>query len=283
MGEVLYPMVKCRPDISVHAIFLSQYINNPGEEHYKALKSLICYLAATSSEGIYYWRKQQHKTLPHKNPPQLHEDNYDIKEMRGTDSPHLIGFVDSDWATHTTKRALLTGMVLMFAGGTIGYKTKYQPFIAHSSTEAEFVAACDMAKMILFFRSLLDEVGVKQQHATILFEDNNGALMMANAQQPTCHMDIKHFALLDWVERDMLMLEAIQTHNNAADTMTKTLPKRLFYRHYNTYMGVRIPDYAQSNICPDNTLHPSKDPNAHPSRIPLGTIRRVGGGTGHKL
>ncbi len=40
--------------------------------------------------------------------------------------------------------------------------------------------------------------------ATKLFEDNNGALMMANAQQPTkCtrHIEIKHFTLLDWVEK----------------------------------------------------------------------------------
>jgi hypothetical protein len=88
----------------------------------------------------------------------------------------------------------------MYAGGAVGYKTKYQPVIAHSSTEAEFVAACDTGKMILFFRSLLQEVGVQQHDATIMFEVNNGALMMANAQQPTRrtrHMDIKHFAILD--------------------------------------------------------------------------------------
>jgi hypothetical protein len=122
----------------------------------------------------------------------------------------------------------------MFAGGTIGYKTKYQPFIAHSSMEAEFVAAYDKAKMILFLRSLLHEVGIEQQCASILFEDNNGALMMANVQQPrqrTHYMDIKHFAVFDRVERDMLILKAIQTHNNAAYAMTKTLPKQLFYRH----------------------------------------------------
>jgi hypothetical protein len=39
--------------------------------------------------------------------------------------------------------------------------------------------------MILFYRSVLEDIGLPQQHATILFEDNNGALMMANAQQPT--------------------------------------------------------------------------------------------------
>ncbi len=89
-----------------------------------------------------------------------------------------------------------------------------QNFNPHSSTEAEFVAACDMAKMILFFRSLLEDIGMEQGTATVLFEDNYGALMMANAQQPTKrtrHIDIKRFALLDWVEWDMLLLQEIST------------------------------------------------------------------------
>jgi len=137
----------------------------------------------------------------------------------------------------------------MLAGGAIGYKTKYQTVISHSSTEAEFVAACDTAKMILFFLSLLDDLGLPQCNATILFEDNTGALMMANAQQPTRrtrHMDIKYFALLDWKKQDLLQLHQISTHDNAADTMTKPLTRQLFYRHRDTYMGYRIPAYKRS-------------------------------------
>jgi hypothetical protein len=170
-------------------------------------------------------------------------DNYTLKEQRGTNSNALVGYVDSDWAAHTTKRTSLTGIILMYAGGVVSYKTKFQPVIAHSMTEAEFVAVCDAAKMILFYRSLMDDMNIPQDHATVLFEDNNGALMIANAQQPTRrtrHMEIKHFALLDWVERDLIILENISTHDNAADAMTKTLTKQLFDQHYDTYMGIRI-------------------------------------------
>ena len=48
---------------------------------------------------------------------------------------------------------------------------------------------------------------------------------MANAQptRRTFHMDIKHFAFLDWVEQDLLISESIKTSYNAADAMTKTL------------------------------------------------------------
>lgn len=156
--------------------------------------------------------------------------------------------MDSDWAGDTVKRKSLSRIVILFAGGAIAYKSKYQEVIALSTTEAEFVAACDAAKIILFFRSIFEDLGIPQEDATILYEDNTGALMMANAQQPTKrtrHMDIKHFSLLDWVERDLLLLQNISTHDNAADAMTKFLGRQLFYRHFDTYMGRRIPSYVQ--------------------------------------
>ena len=155
------------------------------------------------------------------------------------------------WATDTKKRHSVTGIVIMLAGGAIAYKSKFQEVIALSSTEAEFVAACDAAKMILFSRSILEDLGIPQDQATVLFEDNNGTLMMANAQQPTKgtrHIDIKYFSILDWVQRDLLTLTRIDTHGNSADAMTKLLSKTLFYRHFDTYMGRRIPEYARSHL-----------------------------------
>jgi hypothetical protein len=103
MGEILYPMVKCRLDISTHTIILSQYSNNPGEIHYSALKTVAQYLANTINDGIHYWRREPHPTLPLAAIPIPHADNYTLKEQRGTDSSHLVGYVDSDWAAHTTK------------------------------------------------------------------------------------------------------------------------------------------------------------------------------------
>jgi hypothetical protein len=277
MGEIMFPMVKCRPDISPHAIILSQFMNSPSEIHYKALKDIIKYLVHTKEEGIHYWRTTPHPTLPENPIPTPHSDNYDITERRGTDSKQLVGYVDSDWATNTKKRTSMTGMVIMYAGGAVGYKSKFQTVIAHSSTEAEFVAACDTAKMILFYRSLLQDLGMEQTDTTVLFEDNKGALMMANAQQPTKrtrHMDIKHFALLDWVEQDMLILETIPTTENVSDAMTKTLNRNLFYRHYDTYMGLRVPDYCNTKLThtPNDISHTS-----HRILQAAATVRSMGG------
>jgi len=57
-------------------------------------------------------------------------------------------------------------------------------------------------------------------------------------------MDIKKFALLDWVEQDLVILKSIKTAENAADGMTKPLGKQLFYRHADTIMGKRVPPYV---------------------------------------
>jgi hypothetical protein len=99
--------------------------------------------------------------------------------------------------------------------------------------------------MSLYFRSLLDDLGIPQFNATVIFEDNRGALFMANAQQTsprTRHIDIREFALVDWVEQDLLILEAIKTADNCSDAMTKALAKVLFYCHNDTIMGRRTPD-----------------------------------------
>jgi len=246
IGEAIFPMMKCRPEIGAAAIKLSQYMENPAEIHYKALLGLLQYLSTTIDDGIYYWRRHPRMDLSDEPLPSTHQDNYMFDDNTPTESD-LYGYVDSDWATDSIHRKSITGVVILFAGGAVGYRCRYQDVIAHSSTEAEFTAACDAGKMILFFRSLLDDLGVEQQHATILYEDNNGALMMANAQQPTRrtrHMDIKKFALLDWVEQDLIILKSIKTAENAADGMTKPLAKQLFYRHADTIMGKRVPTYV---------------------------------------
>ena len=246
IGEVLYPMVKCRPDISTAVIKLSQYMANPAREHYQAVDNLIKYVAATYTEGIVYWREHPCNHLPDKGIPTVHPDNHTLLTTAPKRGDPLFAYSDSDWGADTNHRLSITGIIVMYAGAAIGYKTKYQDTIALSSTEAEFVAACDTAKLILYFRSLLHDLDIPQDEATVIYEDNRGALLMVEAQQPTKnsrHIDIKHYAILDWTERDMITLQGISTHDNASDSMTKPLARQLFYRHFDTYMGRRAPQY----------------------------------------
>ncbi len=148
------------------------------------------------------------------------------------DATTAHAYADSDWATCVKTQRSFGGTCIRLAGGTIAYKFKFQPTVAGSSTEAEFMAAYDTGKMILFIRSVLWDLHVPQEAATVLFEDNDGCTAMGNAQKPTTrtrHIDIEYFSLCEWVKRDLMILERIDTSINMSDHMTKGLQPILFH------------------------------------------------------
>ena len=90
-------------------------------------------------------------------------------------------------------------------------------------------------------------IEMEQTNATILYEDNQGALLMANAQRPTKHtrhMDVKHFVIQQWVGQDLLNLRRINSADNYSDVLTKATVKILFRRHMDHIMGSIKPEYA---------------------------------------
>jgi hypothetical protein len=119
--------------------------------------------------------------------------------------------------------------------------------VAGSSTEVEFMATYDTGKMILFVRSVLWDLNIPQEAATLLYEDNEGCTAIGNAQKPTqqtCHIDIKHFSLCEWVERDLILLDQIDTSINMSNHLTKSLQTLLFHRHADFLLGHIPPKYS---------------------------------------
>jgi hypothetical protein len=73
---------------------------------------------------------------------------------------------------------------------------------------------------------------------------------MANAQKPTSrtrHMDIRYHVLCEWVERDLIVLERVNTTINEADHFTKLLSRLLFHRHKDYIMGHVPPEYSPAH------------------------------------
>jgi hypothetical protein len=251
IGELIYAMVTCRPDLSPAVVRCAQYSNKPTAIHFHAVRHAIKYLYMTREDGIYFWRPEPNNTLPEHELPQnsipLHGTIKEDLMKPQHNATDIHAFADSDWATCPKTRRSMTGITIKLAGGTISYKTRLQPTIALSSTEAEYMAACDAGKQILYVRSILWDLNVPQHAATIIYEDNDACTAMANAQKPTTrtrHMDIRYFALADWVERDLIFLERIDTSINEADHMTKILDRTLFYRHVDYIMGRVPPTYS---------------------------------------
>jgi hypothetical protein len=101
--------------------------------------------------------------------------------------------------------------------------------------------------MSLFIRSVLWDLDIPQETATIAYEDNDGCTAMGNAQKPTArtrHIDIKYFALCDWVERNLIRLECIDTSINISDHLMKAFSRILFHRHADYLLGHIPPKYS---------------------------------------
>ncbi len=119
------------------------------------------------------------------------------------------------------------------------------------------MAAYDLAKMLLYVRSILYDLQITQEAASVIYEDNDGCTAMANAGKPTTrtrHMDIKHFALSEWTEQDLIMLGRVSSAQNMVHHFTKWLSCILFYQHNDYIMGHVVSP-------PLTTVHPRIHPN----------------------
>jgi len=56
IGSLMYLASATRPDISFSMSKLSRFVSNPGDDHWKALERVMCYLKGTMNYGIHYTR-----------------------------------------------------------------------------------------------------------------------------------------------------------------------------------------------------------------------------------
>jgi len=97
IGEIIWPMIKCRPDISFHITKLCQFMANPAKAHYQAIHELGHFLANMPDHGIYYWRDTPRLNLPEGPLRTVHMDTYNFKEDPTDCLQQLLtAYADSD-------------------------------------------------------------------------------------------------------------------------------------------------------------------------------------------
>ena len=249
-GELIFAMVTCRPDIGFAVMKLSQFNNSPTDAHFSAIQDVYRYLHATKSEGLTFWRSAPNMDLPSSPFPSIQTESYTPNIPPETHvSGIAYGLADSDFASDRRTRRSVGGVGVILNGATVVYKTMLQRTVALSSTEAEFYALAEAGKIILYVRSVLNDLNMPQNLATVIYEDNRGCLKMTQAMKPTRrtrHVDTRYFAILNWIETDQLHIKKIDTADNASDVLTKALGRILFYRHTDTLMGRRPPSYVST-------------------------------------
>ena len=211
VGALMYLAIATRPDIAYTVGKLARFNSDPGRRHWQAVKHVFRYIKGTLDLKLTY---------------------------RAEDSPisshPFIAYSDSDYAGCPDTRCSTSGYVLKIGSGAVSWSSKKQATVAASSTEAEYIAAVNAAKEILWMRTLLRELHYQVGGSSPMLVDNQSAL--AAAQNPEHHGRMKHINVnYHWIRqvirRKQIAPQYLPTGEMTADILTKALPRLLVERH----------------------------------------------------
>jgi hypothetical protein len=121
VGELIWAMTTCCPDIVFTSVKLSQSNSRPAEIHYHGFKHAIRYLYTTRTDGLYYWRTHPRPDLPDLPLPTINSNAQDLllDNCPEHEASIAVAYGDSDWATCVKTRRSFSGICIQLAGSTI--------------------------------------------------------------------------------------------------------------------------------------------------------------------
>jgi hypothetical protein len=182
VGSLMYAMVCTRPDIA-HAVgVVSRFLSNPGKDHWEAVKWILRYLRGTSKLCLCF----------------------------GNSKPVLEGFTDADMAGDLDGRKSTSGYLFTFAGGAVSWQSKLQKCVALSTTEAEYIAATEACKELLWMKRFLQELDLKQDDYVVQCDSQSALDLSMNStyHSRTKHIDIRYHWIRDVIENKLLRLQS---------------------------------------------------------------------------
>ncbi|KAI3637652.1 hypothetical protein MIR68_004301 [Amoeboaphelidium protococcarum] len=204
VGALLYTACATRPDISAAVGKVCKFSSNPGQKHWTAVKRICKYLKGTSKLGI---------------------------QLGGEHGTVIQGWSDADWAGDTDGRKSTGGYLFKLANSPVSWQSKLQNIVALSSCESEYIALSNSAQEAIWLRRLLQEIGWTQDAATLIHEDNQGAIAVINGNKThsrTKHIDVRHHFIRTCVRDGHLRVVYCPTDLMLADILTKPLPTQKF-------------------------------------------------------
>lgn len=216
IGSLLYVSVNTRPDIAASVGILSQKVERPTQEDWNEVKRVVKYLKGTADLSLVIGNDDQHE--------------------------NLIGYADADWAEDRMDRKSVSGHVFRFKGNTIGWRSKKQTVVAMSSAEAEYISLSEACRELVWIRRLLNDFHQPQNTATIIYEDNQSCLKLAqneNLSGRTKHIDTKKYFVKDYIDKGEMFCDYCPTEEMIADMLTKPLPVKALMK-FREACGLKI-------------------------------------------
>ena len=227
IGALMYLSVGTRPDISFAVSELSKFLVSPGKQHWNATKHVLRYLKGTAERGITYCASVGDSDVSLRAYADFEYKGPSKNELRTS----LKAYSDADWGGDKDTRRSHTRAVILLAGGPIAWMSKKQSCVAMSSAEAEYMAASQTCREVVWIRMLLAGLGFKQNKPTVIFEDNSACIQMSKnpvLHSRTKHIDLHYHFVRERSESAEVKLEWLSTERMIADILTKPLPAPLF-------------------------------------------------------
>nr|CAN68815.1 hypothetical protein VITISV_001087 [Vitis vinifera] len=162
IGSLMYAMVCTRSDIA-HAVgVVSKFMSRPGKQHWEAIKWILRYLKGSLDTCLCFIGA----------------------------SLKLQGYVDADFAGDIDSRKSTTEFVFTLGSTTISWASNLQKIVTLSTTEAEYVAATEAGKEMIWLHGFLDELG-KKQEMDILHSDSSELGIRFNSLQLVSELGLK--------------------------------------------------------------------------------------------
>jgi hypothetical protein len=194
----MYVSVATRPDITFAVSALLQFLDNPGEAHWDAVKRVFRYLAGTKTLALTYSGERH----------------------------DLEGYTDADGVMQEHRKAI-SGNAFLIDGGAISWSSRKQELVTLSTAEAEYVAATHAAKEGIWLHRLIIELFTPDTSTTPLYCDNQAACKLAttdNYHTRTKHIDIRYHFIRQTIQDKFFNIIYCPTNDMVADLLTKALP-----------------------------------------------------------
>ena len=235
VGALLYLQVSTRVDLGSALSQLSQFLNDPGPDHWRALLHVVRYLRRHPDIGMVY----------EKTRPESEVSGFDPKVLQSTvnafvragcaekdeDRQQPVGYVDANHATDKETSLSVSGQVFKIGTGAVTWRSKKQNHVATSSCHAEFMASAECAREACWLVNLLTEVGFEDVGPMKVSEDNEAARFLSENPAMTDrakHIRLRYHFVRECVKDNIIKLVRIPTKENAADMLTKNVTKPMF-------------------------------------------------------
>jgi hypothetical protein len=238
VGMAMYLCNNSRPDIAFAVHQCARYSFNPSRLHAEYLKKLGRYLLKTKDKGLIL---KPMESGPISVDCYVDADFAGLWNSEDNQDPHCV--------------RSRTGYVICIGGSPIVWSSKLQSEIAMSTMEAEYIAMSTACRELLPLRDLFKEIAnaldidnndMQAIHTTI-WEDNVGAMTLANLELPRMTPRSKHIAVkYHWFRQHVtkdggddggIIVKKIDTREQIADIFTKGLGPTLFAKLREKLMG----------------------------------------------